>query len=113
MEEPREIEATTGAAATAEPAAAPEPNGAEPNGHRGALKAAGVAAAVLGGAAVAVGVQRAREGRDWSRMEAEMRDPGGALRQAGDPTRLQPPITAPQMLQRSADRYATRTAIQY
>jgi long-chain acyl-CoA synthetase len=115
------MEETRGPEVVAQPGS-PEPeagaieNGreaTEPNGHRAALKTAGVAAAVLGGAAVAVGVARAREGREWSRLEEAMRQPGGALRQAGDPTRLQPPITVPQMLQRSADRHATRPAIQH
>lgn len=115
------MEETRGPEVTTVPEAAEQPAGtngngreaSEPNGHHGALKVAGVAAAVLGGAAVAVGVARAREERDWSRLEESMLQPGGARRQAGDLTRPQPPITCPQMLRRSADRFGARTALQF
>jgi long-chain acyl-CoA synthetase len=97
-----------------QPVAAPEgtegTNGAQKDGKR-ALAAAGVTAAVLGGAALAVGVARSREGQAWSRMQEEIHGTAGARRQAGDLARSFPEITVPQMLRRTAEQSGPRTAL--
>lgn len=87
------------------------------DGGGGALKKAGIAAAVVGTAAVAVGIARAREGKAWTRLQDEARDatarPGTALREAGSLERPFPEITVPQMLRRSIDRHADRPAMKH
>lgn len=81
------------------------------DGHKKKVHAAGVAAAVLGGAAVAVGVARAREQRSWNRLEEQMQDGGVHLKTAGDLTRPFPLLTVPEMLHRTVERYGGRTAM--
>jgi long-chain acyl-CoA synthetase len=93
--------------ARADEAAAPTPA----DGKR-ALTAAGVTAAVLGGAALAVGVARSREDQAWTRLQEQVLDGAGTRQTAGDPSRPFPPITVPQMLRRTCDRFASKPALQ-
>src|SRR5688572_28198721 len=74
--------------------AAPETNGTHKDGKR-ALAAAGVTAAVIGGAAVAVGVARNREQDAWSKLQADALGGAGELREAGSLERTSPEITVP------------------
>ncbi len=86
---------------------------AENGAGRSKLKAAGVAAAVVSGAAVAVGDAREREKRAWSRLEESMRDGAAGPTEAGDPTRPAPPITVPELLWRTVERHGAKAALQY
>src|SRR5262249_10386580 len=78
---------------------------------KGGLVAAGVTAAVLGGAAVAVGVARSRESQAWSRLQDQMLGGAGSRSEAGSLERPLPQITLPQMLRRTADRCPQHPAL--
>src|SRR5437879_2811658 len=81
------------------------PKDVAPKDGKGGLVAAGVTAAVLGGAAVAVGVARSRETLAWSRLQEEAGRGAGERTEAGSLDRPFPQITVPQMLRRTVDRF--------
>lgn len=81
-------------------------------GKRALATAAGVTAAVVGGAALAVGVERQLEERAWSRLQEKVLTRNGTIAEAGGTERPHPEITVPQMLRRTIDRFASRPALQ-
>src|SRR5437899_607374 len=87
------------------------PKDGAPKDGKGGLVAAGVTAAVLGGAAVAVGVARSREAQAWARLQEQALTGAATRTEAGSLERLFPEITVPQMLRRTVDRFADRPAL--